>query len=421
MRIALVVHKFPPASVGGTEVYTLNLARELSRRGHRVHVFYRHDTEAPGGLSGWEDREGFRAFRAGRPLSGLRGPLAQFLDTFFNPDLEAAFQSFLEEARPEVVHFQHLMLLSYRLMGMVRRRGIPVLLTLHDYWYLCANSQLIWPDGVVCTGKALGLNCARCTLARSGLPFWQAARPFAAPLLQLRDRLVRQAALQAGRWVAPSRFLIDQYVRAGFPADALSFLENGLDVARIRSYAREESVDGRIRFTFLGSLAWQKGVHVLVEAFRGVPPDRALLRVYGDPSVFPEYAESLLRLADPSNTTLLGPVPNWEVGRVLANTDVLVVPSVWYENSPLVVQEAFAAGVPVLAADIGALTEKVEHGVSGWLCAPGNVQEWRRAVLRAIEQAGNLYGGTPEPLTIEAHVEALLNTYSSLSPVLQSL
>ncbi len=414
MRIALVVHKFPPASVGGTEIYTLNLAQELSRRGHEVFVFYRHDrATTEQGETAWEEREGFRAYRVSRAFDVRSAPaFAQFLDTFLNPDVERAFQCFLDEVRPDIVHFQHMMLLSYRLIGLAKRRGVPALLTLHDYWFICSVSQLVRPDAQICRGKAFGLNCARCVLAarvRSSL--MQTLRPIAAPLLQVRDALVRRAALKSDLLIAPSHFLIQQYIKAGFPADRFVYLENGIDVERIRRYPRRPSADGRVRFTYLGSLAWQKGVHVLVEAFQGIPSAEATLRIYGSPDVFPDYAARLRRMADPANTFFEGLVPNEEVGRVLAETDVVVVPSLWYENSPVVIQEAFAARVPIVASRIGALPEKIRHGVDGLLCAAGEVGAWRRTLLSTIGQVEGLRGNPPEPMTVQGHTALLEELY----------
>jgi len=418
VRIALVVHKFPPVSVGGTEIYTLNLAQELSRRGHNVFVFYRHDGTTVGqGEMAWEERDGFRACRVSRAFDLKSAPpVAQFLDTFFNPDIERAFLRFLDEVRPDIVHFQHVMLLSYRLIGLAKRRGLPALLTLHDYWFICSNSQLIWPDARVCRGKALGLNCARCALARIRSPFTQPLRPLVAAFFQVRDSLVRQAALEAHRLIAPSRFLIQQYVQAGFPSERFVYLENGIDVERIQRYPRRPSADGRVRFTYLGSLAWQKGVHVVVEAFRGIPAERAVLRIYGDPTVFPEYTVHLHQLADPTNTFFEGMVPNEEVGRVLADTDVVVVPSLWYENSPVVIQEAFAAGVPVIASRLGALAEKVRDGVDGWLCPPGRAEAWYSSLLTVVEHPEHWQGfraDLPEPMTVQRHAALLEEVYGA--------
>lgn len=421
MRIALVVHKFPPTSVGGTEVYTLNLAREMSRRGHNVFVFCRddrHEVSRRGGIA-WEQYESFVVCRVSRSFDAKSAtPLVQFLDTFLNPDVEQAFMYFLREVNPEIIHFQHLMSLSYRLIMQAKRKGLPVILTLHDYWFLCANSQLIWPDGQVCRGKAFGLNCARCAIARIRVPFIQLLRPVIAPLLQIRDHLVRRAAMEAHLLIAPSRFLIQQYVQAGFPSDRFIHLENGIDVERIQRYPWRPSSDGRIRFTYLGALAWQKGVHIVVEAFRGLPADKAILRIYGDPNVFPDYAARLRRLADPANTVFEGPVPNEEVGWVLAETDFVVVPSLWYENSPVVIQEAFAAGVPVIASDLGALPEKVQHGVNGWLCPPGRPEAWREVLLMLIEQIETrekLRHGISSIIHLQGHVDLLEEIYINMT------
>lgn len=404
MRIALVVHKFPPASYGGTEVYTLNLARGLSAR-HEVAVFYRDDGDASRFREEPMQREGFLTWRVGRAFKAASAnPAALFFDTFFNPEVEASFQRFLASFRPDVVHFQHLMLLSYRLPTL--SRGIPQWLTLHDYWFLCANSQLIWPDMQLCRGKALGLNCARCATARIGSPLLNAGRPVFAPLFQLRDALVRRAALQIGRFISPSHFLKQQYVQAGFPVQPFAVLENGVDVARLRSFPRVPASDGRLRVTYLGALAWQKGVHVLVEAARELDPQRVAVRVYGNPDTFPDYSARLRALANPQTTTFEGPVPNAEVGRVLAETDVLAVPSLWYENSPVVIQEAHAVGVPLLASDTGALPEKVGRG--GLLVPRGDVAAWQEAL--STWPSGRNF--TPEPvLSVEEHVARIETLY----------
>lgn len=420
MRIALVVHKFPPARVGGTEVYTLALARGLALKGHEVFVFYRDDRaadEGPGGV--WEEREGFRAFRVSRAIHPARASLLErFWDTFWNPDVETQFARFLEEARPDVVHFQHLKDLSFRLTVQAKRKGLPVVLTLHDYWFLCGNAQLIWPDGRVCHGKAMGLNCGRCALeGRVASLMAVGLRPAAAFLMQMRDLLVWRALDYVDQLIAPSRFLIQQYARAGLSPERMLYLENGVDLQRIRRYVRRPSPDGRLRFAYVGALAWQKGVHVAVEAFRGLPSDRAVLRIYGDPQLFPDYMERLRQLADPANTSFEGPVPNDEIGRVLAETDVLLVPSLWYENSPVVIQEALAAGVPVIASDLGALAEKVRPGVNGWLCPPGDVQAWRSCLCSLLNHGSPFRGLRMEelkPLSMEEHVLYLEGVYRSL-------
>jgi len=414
MRIALVVHKFPPSSMGGTEVYTWNIARELAHRGHDVFVFYRH--ESPGAEAvAWEEREGFKACRVSRGLDAATASApALFLDTFYNVDVERAFRTFLDAAQPDLVHFQHVMWLSYPLIAIARDRGLRTVLTLHDYWFLCGNAQLIWPDAQVCRGKAWGWNCARCALARVNAPLVRLLKPGIALGFLVRDALVRRAARQADRWLAPSHWLIEQYVKAGFPAARFTYLENGIDVERIRRHPRQASPDQQVRFSYLGSLAWQKGVHVAAQAFRGIPAQKARLRIYGSPKAFPDYSASLRETIDATNTSLEGEVPNEEVSRVLAETDMLLVPSLWYENSPMVIQEARAAGVPVIASRLGALAEKIRPGIDGLLCTPGDAQEWQRAVLGIIaepERLKDLQSHLAPPMSIHQHVDLLERIY----------
>ncbi|MBN1658365.1 MAG: glycosyltransferase family 4 protein [Anaerolineae bacterium] len=449
MRLLLVAHKFPPYSLGGVEVYTHHLARALAgARGgeHQVAVFFRHDgvprsaaTLGPrdgarsegggatlgghvpgdsGGLVEHDDEvDGVRVRRVALHPVGLRASVAgEFFGTFVNRDVEASFARFLDLFRPDLVHFQHVMALSARLLPLARRWGARVLLTLHDYWFLCGNSQLIWPDGQTCRGKAWGMNCVRCAAAaRFPSPAARALRPALAPLFAYRDRVVRHAALSADKLISPSHFLIDRYLAAGFPAGRLHYLENGLPLGHLSRVAGHPS-PGPLRITFLGSIAWQKGVHVLVDALNGLPRGAARLRIWGDPGTFPDYAARLRAAieAEGSDAEMMGRVANEQVGEVLADSDVVVVPSLWYENSPVVIQEARAAGVPVVAAGHGALVEKVRDGVDGLLFTPGDVEDLRRTLKRLIDDSGllaRLRENVPPAMGMEQHVVELLDLY----------
>ncbi len=416
MRILLTVHKYPPYSFGGTEVYTRNLAAELVRRGHEPLVYFRADLDDRPFAVQEETLEGIRTHRVSTPLVGWHThPLVEFYRTFRNPALERDFVDFLRREQPDLVHFQHVMALSAQFLPLARGLGFPTFLTLHDYWFICANAQLIWPNTQVCQGKAGGLNCARCALARfGGGPQTVPLRPALAPLFLWRDRVVKRAAWAAARWMSPSHFLIGCYQQAGFPADRFTFLENGLDLERLGSYSWRPSVDGRVRFTFIGSLAWQKGVHVAVEAFREVPADRARLRIYGSLHTFPDYAACLIERHNPETTEFMGLIPNSEVGSVLAETDYLLVPSLWYENSPVVIQEAFAMGVPVIASRIGAMVEKVHEGQTGWLFTPGDSAALRQLLLRVMQGECDLpspVGKIVPVLSMTEHAERLLQLY----------
>jgi glycosyltransferase involved in cell wall biosynthesis len=303
------------------------------------------------------------------------------------------------------------------LLHLARASGVPVLLTLHDYWFICGNSQLIWPDTQTCQGKAWGLNCVRCAAAaRFPSPLVRWLRPALAPLFQYRDRVVGQAARQADQFISPSKFLIERYIAAGFPASRFLHLENGLRVEHIRRFPWQPP-GGRLRVTFLGSLAWQKGVHIPVEAFNGLPSGIARLRIWGDPALFPDYVQSLRNLSAHPDIQFMGRITNERVGEVLADSDVMVVPSLWYENSPVVIQEARAAGVPVIASGHGALSEKVHHEVDGLLFPPGDAAALRRTLQRLAgdpDLLPRLRRQIPAPMDMDHHVQELENLYRRL-------
>jgi len=140
---------------------------------------------------------------------------------------------------------------------------------------------------------------------------------------------------------------------------------------------------GPARIGFVGTPVWHKGLHVLVDAVRKLPADRFVLAVHGDTSVFPDYIESLRRRSRGLQVEFAGAFPREQAEAVYDALDVLVVPSIWLENSPLVVHEAFMAGVPVVASRIGGLADLIQHDHNGLLFEPGNAESLA-ATLRAL-------------------------------------
>lgn len=381
-RIAFVVHKFPPESLGGTELYCWSLARALTEAGHEIHIFY----PTPQLLPGEEtiEREGVHLWRVPLPDSRLsENPVSQYWHTFRDLGIEAAFQRFLAEVKPQLVHFQHVQGVSARLIELAA--PLPRVVTLHDYWFFCANSQLIRPDRRPCDGPSTGCrNCVDCATERADLQWMKSLRPLVALPFAYRNHYLRKLADEVDLFVAPSGFLRDQYIRHGFPADRIIVVENGLDERKLAVSSTTPLPDPPVRphFGFLGSLAWQKGVHILIEAFNQLG-EEASLTIYGSEQLFPDYVAHLKDLAQHPNIRFAGILPPQQVGAALRQMDCLVVPSLWYENSPLVIQEAYGVGVPVVASRLGAMPEKVEDGRAGRLFEAGNVDDLT-AVLRDL-------------------------------------
>ncbi|MCB0063780.1 MAG: glycosyltransferase, partial [Caldilineaceae bacterium] len=254
------------------------------------------------------------------------------------------------------------------------------------------------------------------------LQFLRAARPLVALPFAGRNRYLRRMAGLIDRFIAPSAFLRQQYIAQGWPADAILTLANGMDRRRL---LQVEGVvlpepPARPHFGFLGSLAWQKGVHLLVEAFNQLPPPaqaNASLTIYGSDQAFPAYGAELRALAAHPHIRFAGPIAYDQVGAALQQLDVLVVPSLWYENSPLVIQEAYVVGVPVIASDLGALPEKVEDGVTGRLFPPGDSAALATLLQEFITQpmlSAQLSAAITPPPTVEEHAAQVVALYHGL-------
>jgi glycosyltransferase involved in cell wall biosynthesis len=421
-RIAMVVHKFPPESVGGTELYCWSLARELTCLGHEVHIFYPTSDLLPGEEQ--IEREGVHLWRVPLPESRLtENPVSQYWHTFRDLGVEAAFARFLQEVQPQVVHFQHVQGVSARLIELAA--PIPCLVTLHDYWYFCANSQLIRPDRRPCDGPSKGcMNCVDCATERADLKWMRALRPLVALPFVYRNAYLRKVVDHVALFIAPSEFLRRKYIEHGFPAGRIAVIENGLDEEKLAARPNRSLPEPAVRphFGFVGSLAWQKGVHILIEAFNRLG-ENASLTIYGSERLFPEYVAEIKQIARHPNIRFAGLLDPRQVGDALRQMDCLVVPSLWYENSPLVIQEAYGVGVPVVASRLGALPEKVEDGRTGRLFEAGNVEDLYAVLRELVAEPQRLAQMAKQVIsapTMSQHATHLLSIYTHLSGRLSS-
>lgn len=408
MRVLHLVHQYLPEHVGGVELYTQSTAAALTRRGHAVAICYRQDR--PGG--GWEVRqEG--AVQNYALWDGARTPAQRFAASFGAPRLLASIAAALDHFRPDLVHVQHLMGLPLAVRRLLATRRLPYLLTLHDYWWVCVNANLRTNyDQSNCAGPQQHVNCTRCVLARGGA---RGTWPLAPALwggLVWRGRQARRWLTGARLLLAPSAYVRAWYLGQGAPADRLHVLRLGVTAAATQPPRAPGGRPAGVRFLYLGSIAPIKGVHVAVEALRGVTGP-AELWLAGDPAVDPAYTAQLQQLAD-GRVRFLGRLARSDVWATLAQCDVLVAPSLVPETFCMASYEASASGVPVLAARIGALAESVTDGQTGQLLPPGDVAQWRAAFQRLADdpaQVSAWRANLRQPLTVDEHVDQLIAYY----------
>jgi glycosyltransferase involved in cell wall biosynthesis len=214
--------------------------------------------------------------------------------------------------------------------------------------------------------------------------------------------------------MALTAFVANWHLAYGFPASRMHVVPQGIRLPP-RDAAQPPGENGRpaSSFAYIGGLARQKGVHVLIDAFNQLPPS-ARLRIVGDETAFPDYCAHLRSRAVHPGIEFVGRLDRDGVWQTLGQTDVLVVPSLWYETSSLVVQEAFATGTPVVAANHGALAERVQHGTNGLLTPPGDGLALQRTLQRLMDEPGllaRLRSGIQPVVELAQHLHGVERVY----------
>jgi glycosyltransferase involved in cell wall biosynthesis len=424
LRILYVVHGFPPDTWAGTEVYTLGLAQEMKHRGHEVAILTRAPAPASVAEGGPPDfAVGLTEF-AGLPVWRMTHRLmhGNLRQSYHQPGAEAAFRQVVLKVRPDVVHFQHLIHLSASLPHICRELGVPSLITVNDYWALCSRVQMIRPDGVRCEENQ-GQGCLLCVqekhyrqipVARRLLPLFRpfvsvlhaGARVLEMPRLaeyadgfrDMGDRLDFTCGAYAScdLALAPSRFLRQKLLDTGkFDPHKVVYSDYGTladDTSAIGGRAEQPvEPDSKVRFGYVGSLLWYKGVHVLLRAMQQLANRNVVLHVYGDfnPEKEPYHAElAELARACAGKVVFHGHFDNRTIARVYEQFDVLVVPSIWFENSPITIHESFLFETPVVTSNIGGMAELVRDGMDGLHFEVGDAHDLALKLARFCDQPG---------------------------------
>lgn len=282
-----------------------------------------------------------------------------------NPSGRRTIAEAIDGFAPDVVHFHNFFpLLSPAVIDVCRDKGVPAVVTLHNYRVICGNGQLM-RDGQIChqcldAGPIWGV-VHRCY--RGSLP-GSAATAYMIASHQRRGTWTRRGL----RLIALTRFARNIFVSAGFNADMIDVKPNFIPDPGVPPLAAP-----REGLLYVGRLSPEKGVDVLLQA---VAQTAARLRIAGDG---PELAA--LRAKAPDNVTFLGALSRADVFAEMSRAQALVVPSLWYEGFPMVVVEALANATPVIASDLGALAEIVQGGVTGMLVPPGDADSLKRTIV----------------------------------------
>lgn len=374
MRVGLVTHGFPPKETHGTEWHSYLLAKELSKR-HKVHVFSR----------GWgEDYSEYAEVFDGIPVKRMNTPPPQrrFPDTYIDDRVALSFSDFLQDLKPDMIHIQHCIGLGMSLLEVSIERRIPILLFLHDFYLMCHRVFLLKPDGQLCNGPKGQRYCADCILAFDHLLSEGKARE----LGLMRYHYVQGLLSNVNQILAPSEFVKETF-RANFPTICkIIVCPLGLDLRLKEDFEKKES--RRLRFGYIGQSYPYKGVHVLVEAFKDLGAKDVELRIHGGGE--PGYVSSLRKDASKSNILFSGPYGHEELGRILSEIDVFVMPSTCHESFSFTIREALSVGIPVVVSNVRAQADAITEGFNGLHFKNGDPDDLREKLQRIMEEPGLL-------------------------------
>ena len=368
-RVMLVSNFYPPYTVGGAEIVTSYLAQWLSTNVNEVTVVTTCSREArlveefqervrvirffPRNLWWNYDR-----FSGSDIRSALSKGIWQLRDAW-NASAARQFRSILRETDPDVIHTHNLKGFSPAIWSEAQRAGIPIVHTTHDYHLLCLRGVMTKPSSGTCVRR-----CAPCLLHGS----WYRAQAVKVTVL-----------------CSPSKFVLARHNAAGIKGKSPGLvIPNG--VSQKAGSPRALQSDRRLRLLFVGQLRREKGAHLLLEIMARLDAG-VTLEIAGDG----DLAQSIASQArgDP-RITLHGFVFGAAKQALFKRADVLLFPSQWTENAPLVLAEAAMEGLPVIASNLGAIPEFVEDGVTGYLVPPGDAQAFADAVDRIRTEGASL-------------------------------
>ena len=293
------------------------------------------------------------------------------------------FADLIRALRPTVVHTHHYAHLGLEYLRVIKQvdPAIKIMMTLHEYMAICRNNgQMIKTGSFKLCSRATHDECHQCFPDKSPEDFW------------LRKHYFMSHFELVDQFVSPSEFLRQRYIDWGLPADKIVVIENGQsDEPPLppRPLAEGET---RNRFGFFGQINPFKGLDVLLQALHEMPKaerKKIVLEVHGanlehQSADFQRKIEDLRRpLIKQGVVQWVGPYQPHELRSRMANVDWVVVPSIWWENSPMVIQEALVCGRPLLVSNLGGMAEKVKDGSTGMHVVTGSALAWRRSIVSA--------------------------------------
>lgn len=362
MRI-LLINKYHFLK-GGAERAYFDMAQMLEKEGHEVAFFsMQHPDNRP---TPWEKYFVENAEYQDEQVSWQK-KLSLAGKILFNFEAKQKLETLLDDFHPDIVHVHNIYhQLSPSIFWPLKKRHIPIVMTLHDYKLVCPNYSLfvggkIWEhtSGFRCIAD----RCVKDSLSKSIVC-----------VLEKWLHTILGSYNKVDAFIAPSQFLIKKFKELGFKRE-IAYVPNSLTDPLTDSVSVERESDTLL---FFGRLSIEKGVETLLQSLVLLPEKKAW--IVGDGPDRKRLEELAIELGIATRVIFFGSLYGDDLERLKNRAEAIVLPSLWYENFPYVLIESLQSGAVVIAADRGGITERIRHQENGILFEAGNVEALAKAV-----------------------------------------
>ena len=424
MHILKIIHGYPPQYNAGSEVYSQSICIELSKY-HKISVFTREENLYAPCFSIREEKinENLTLYLVNHP---------QGKDGYRHQQMDDIFTSLLKKLQPNIAHIGHLNHLSTGLVDVLNLFKIPIVYTLHDFWLMCPRGQFLTrsignPEGnfQLCThqnDRKCATDCYKVYFSgikeneASDIEQWES-------WVHHRMKEVKRIVSKIDLFIAPSKYLENRFVQDFcIPKEKIIYLDYGFPTQYLLP-TQKISANEPYTFGYIGTHIPAKGVNLLIEAFKRLEQP-AILKIFGRENGQSTKALRVMASSSKNKIEFLGEYINQNlVNDVFSKVDCIVVPSIWGENSPLVIHEAQACKIPVITADFGGMKEYVAHKVNGLLFKHREVESLAEQLnfavsnpekMKNLGKVGYLYSENGLIPNIEEHCKQLVSIYQKV-------
>jgi len=421
MNILKIIHGYPTNYNAGSEVYSQSICNELSKQ-HKVSVFTREENP-------YSPDFAIRHENANENLDFYFVNNPQGKDGYRHEQLDNNFAELLKHIKPDIAHIGHLNHLSTGLVDELNKQNIPIVFTIHDFWLMCPRGQFLTRsigeanNFQVCAGQQdhkCATDCYKVYFSGNKADEHQDIESWSS---WIHSRMIETKAIidKVDLFIAPSQYLQNRFINEfSIPENKIIFLDYGFPTEYLTQTEKSKE-KSNFTFGYIGTHTIAKGVNDLIEAFKQIE-EPATLKIYGRENGQSTKALKLLASKSKNKIEFAGEYINQNLAdEVFSKVDCIVVPSIWAENSPLVIHEAQSCKIPVITADFGGMKEYVQHKVNGLLFEHRNTNSLREQMrfaianpilLKQLGEKGYLFSDNGSVPNIQDHCKELENIYS---------